>query len=238
VIKGDIKREMINDSRRSMYGEPDRNFIITDQIRSGFADAGSMILYTIPGMRPSDIPDAEDVVPTVRVDANPNGNQNEGIKLNNNKSVPTLFLVDGNLVPGYVVKTIRPSEIESIDLLTDIAKIAIYGPRVQNLFGKEKVINIMTKKSGNSKNIYLKPYQTIQGFTTAKEFFEPKYALKQDKSTPDYRSTIYWNPNIKTDANGKASISFYNSDIAKKFQVVVEGIDEKGSFGSFNGVLD
>jgi len=44
----------------------------------------------------------------------------------------------------------------------------------------------------------------------------------------DFRSTLYWNPIVRTDSLGKASISFYNSDQTGEVQVVVEGITSDG----------
>ncbi|NNU34369.1 hypothetical protein HK413_09865 [Mucilaginibacter sp. S1162] len=48
---------------------------------------------------------------------------------------------------------------------------------------------------------------------------------------PDYRATLYWEPNITTDQNGKAKVSFYTSDIASKYTVTVAGVDVTGWIG-------
>jgi len=47
----------------------------------------------------------------------------------------------------------------------------------------------------------------------------------------DLRSTIYWQPELVTDKDGNASISFYNADGICNYRVVVEGMDEKGNIG-------
>jgi hypothetical protein len=76
------------------------------------------------------------------------------------------------------------------------------------------------------------------GISPNKEFYSPKYENGKQNSKPDYRATLYWNPNIKTDANGKATVSFYNSDIAKKFNISIEGTDGKGNVGSLQKVME
>lgn len=70
----------------------------------------------------------------------------------------------------------------------------------------------------------------IQGFSPAKEFFSPNYELnKDDAILTDERSTLYWNPYLLTNAGNKSiQFSFYNSDKAKKFKVVLEGMLEDG----------
>jgi hypothetical protein len=43
----------------------------------------------------------------------------------------------------------------------------------------------------------------------------------------DIRPTLYWNPAIKV-KDGRATIEFFNDDVARKFRVIIEGIDENG----------
>jgi len=45
---------------------------------------------------------------------------------------------------------------------------------------------------------------------------------------PDYRSTLYWNPHIKTDENGMAIVSFRTSDVEGNYKVTMEGITWHG----------
>src|SRR5476651_1310264 len=49
----------------------------------------------------------------------------------------------------------------------------------------------------------------ISGYYNARDFYAP--APNAQPSLSDYRSTIHWQPNIKTDENGKATVSFYNT---------------------------
>ncbi len=51
----------------------------------------------------------------------------------------------------------------------------------------------------------------------------------QQQDIPDSRTAIYWNPNITTNKNGRAKISFYNSDRARNLQICIEGITTDGT---------
>ncbi|MGY4384869.1 hypothetical protein ACVWYN_001903 [Pedobacter sp. UYP24] len=65
------------------------------------------------------------------------------------------------------------------------------------------------------------------------QFYSPKYlGNPADMAEPDYRSTIYWEPNIITDANGRARLSFYTSDIKGNYTISMEGHGADGSVGS------
>ena len=70
----------------------------------------------------------------------------------------------------------------------------------------------------------------IQGFSPTKEFFSPNYeSLSDENILNDERSTLYWNPYLLTNAQNKSiHFSFFNSDKAKKFKIILEGILEDG----------
>lgn len=51
--------------------------------------------------------------------------------------------------------------------------------------------------------------------------------LTEDQAMDDihYRRTLYWNPDIKTDASGKANIRFYNNGTCKRMNVSIEHLN-------------
>ena len=53
---------------------------------------------------------------------------------------------------------------------------------------------------------------------------------------PDYRRTLYWNPNVPLDSLGHAKLTFHNSSTCEKLQIVVEGLtrDGKPIVGTFD----
>jgi hypothetical protein len=63
----------------------------------------------------------------------------------------------------------------------------------------------------------------FQGLYQAREFYQPKPEIITS-SKPDNRTTIYWNPEVKTDTTGKAHISFYNSDLKGKAMIRISGV--------------
>jgi hypothetical protein len=73
---------------------------------------------------------------------------------------------------------------------------------------------------------------TPKGFNKVREFYAPRYD-RPGRATgqPDLRTTIYWNPYLKTDANGTASFNFFNADGPGTYRVVIEGINADGQLG-------
>lgn len=69
---------------------------------------------------------------------------------------------------------------------------------------------------------------SMEGFSPSKDFFSPDYSRIDLKET-DTRTTLYWNPFLRTDqSNKRFSFSFYNSDLVKRLKIVIEGITEDG----------
>lgn len=71
----------------------------------------------------------------------------------------------------------------------------------------------------------------VKGYYQSKAFYEPDYDV-EDSSLPDNRNVIARNPEIITDVNGEAVISFFCSDIRSRFTGIVEGVGQGGLLGS------
>ena len=62
-----------------------------------------------------------------------------------------------------------------------------------------------------------------------KDFFNPSYEKLPENFEADNRTTLYWNPYVLTNKrNPRIRIEFYNNDISKKLQVVLEGMNSSG----------
>ncbi|MES2810287.1 MAG: carboxypeptidase-like regulatory domain-containing protein, partial [Bacteroidota bacterium] len=63
------------------------------------------------------------------------------------------------------------------------------------------------------------------------QFYSPRYNVVLPVIEPDMRSTLYWAPDVTTDQNGKAKVSFYTSDNKGKYTIKVAGVDAGGGIG-------
>jgi len=70
------------------------------------------------------------------------------------------------------------------------------------------------------------------------QFYKPKYRVKDSvEHLPDLRSTINWEPNIITDANGEAKVWFYAAGKPATYTVIIEGTDMNGGLGYKTGKI-
>ena len=69
---------------------------------------------------------------------------------------------------------------------------------------------------------------TVEGFSTPVEFYGPQYPEGGIAGDIDARRTIYWNPNVITDAQGNARVEFYNNSFSTHYTINGTGITASG----------
>jgi hypothetical protein len=115
--------------------------------------------------------------------------------------------------------------------IRDVQKIVISGVRQQDY------------KMESFTPIYIYPYKdyimrempgirhtTFEGFSVPQDYFHNRITdeiYRPGKYT--HHRTLYWNPDVKTDEQGKASIRFYNNDFCRKINISAEGITKGGT---------
>ena len=74
----------------------------------------------------------------------------------------------------------------------------------------------------------------FNGYSPVAEFYQPDYSIALLPDEKDYRRTLYWNPNVKTDRDGKAQISFFNNGSSVTISVSAEMVTKEGIIGVLN----
>jgi hypothetical protein len=134
-----------------------------------------------------------------------------------------VILYDGMIVDANFLYSIPAHMIAAVEVIKRPA--TIYGGN-----GGGGVIAFYSKKGNNDTPISFpnKLKTKLNGFYTAQEFFSPNYdTLKM--ANPDSRTTIYWNPRVKTNDKGKTVVTFFTADLATSYKIIVEGIAKKGT---------
>ena len=66
----------------------------------------------------------------------------------------------------------------------------------------------------------------VRGYAQPATFSSPDYSSGHPNS--DHRRTLYWNPDVTTDSQGQATITFYNNSSCRQFSISAEGITADG----------
>jgi TonB-dependent SusC/RagA subfamily outer membrane receptor len=161
-------------------------------------------------------------------------NLNGSVSLRGNSGLPLVF-IDG-FEQDWPEKLTHPSQsplervaisaIESIDVFSGSAAI-IFGMR-----GANGAISITTKKGQNTPYTEKSNHTVYSpiGYQKPVEFYAPKYETLDAKqsSIPDYRTTIFWKPDVVITDDGEAGFEFYTSDFPTTYSVVIEGLTNDG----------
>lgn len=201
VIEG--KREAEPDIRRISYGTPDATVKIDNSLCGSALNVLQMLQGRVAG---------------VVVNTNPTNPTNSTVSI---RGQVATILVDGIRVtdPAFI----SPCDVEAIDVIRDAS-----------IGGGSGVVSILTKR-GNVNYDFSKDkargtsIMNIAGYLVPREFYTPRYEnLSTAPYLNDFRSTIYWNPEIVTDALGKCRIIFPIKSTGTTVRLVLEGLTEKG----------
>jgi hypothetical protein len=148
--------------------------------------------------------------------------------------VPMRIILDGRLLDvndglGVFDGTmLTPSDVVKIDVVN--SNMAL----MTTLVGSGIPVLIIYTNRGFVRGVYNPSIVNItpKGFNKVREFYSPRYDRQNGADKlPDLRTTIYWNPSLKTDVTGKTSFNFFNADGPGTYKVIVEGINADGELG-------
>lgn len=202
-------RESHVNQSRMVYGQPDKEVIITPELES-FRSIKDLLIGRVAGIYPIQ--------------------QGSGIRIRGygssfEMSSEPLFVLNGVVVSYAEISSIPFSWIDRIDVIMS-EKAAAFGVR-----GANGVISVITK---TSENITYKPTSyslnsQISGYDAPRIFYSPKHSSTfQTGYMPDLRSTLYWFPDIKVVTNKAYILKYFNGDISSTFKIVIEGITSSG----------
>jgi hypothetical protein len=141
-----------------------------------------------------------------------------------------LFIIDGKATRNAdFIGKMAPDQVQTIDLY-------FYQERMRslfNVFGYSGVAVITTTipdieiPADDATDIL-----TVSGLQPPAAFpvFHPDQ-VGQDAHRPFFRPQLYWNPALTTDKNGEVTFTFYQSDDASTFQIIVVAQGEGGARG-------
>lgn len=221
VIKAKRNDPEKQDSRRMMYGTPSNTVKFDAMNTAGALSIFDVIQGRVPGVQVSGSGMNRSV--QIRGAANFSG------------AIEPLFVLDGMTVSKETIMSLSVNDVEAVDILKGPAA-AIYGSR-----GGGGVIAVLTKRGGSNYDWTKEsPEGTlltkIVGYSPVREFYFPKYDKPEAEHVrPDYRPTVFWLPMIQTDKDGKASMTFFNTDAQTEVNILVEGMTSIGTFGTATG---
>ena len=218
VIEARKKKPLFDRFNRSdmLYREPDDRLII-DSILGG--SQSTTIFQLLQGR-----------VSGVEIIGRPGIDQAARIRGINsiNLNTTATILLDGVAVSTETANNLNVQNVDFIDVLKGLRAGAIYGA-----LGSNGIIAVYTRRGVSAQRLTAKQHGILNikhpGYYRAREFYMPIYDGKQaEDQQADFRTTLFWAPNLRLDQDGKAHVSFYCSDRTSIYEVQIEGLTSEG----------
>lgn len=113
--------------------------------------------------------------------------------------------------------SLKPSDLEYIAIVKEPKKL-----QPLKLLGKNGIV-IVKSKPGKTNRPPVSNDEKLEGLNPAKQF---RNAISP--TLPEFRSTLYWNPSLSTDRDGRASFEFDATDDVGEMVIRVEGVTAEG----------
>ncbi len=154
-----------------------------------------------------------------------------------------LWSMERELSPGELRYYFKVDEYNAATDELDFAKLEkffIYTDYMPRFSGSRRYLGsdlpdtklaIYPFMDGGRRMFYRDRRYIIQGFNIADDFYHPNYSTRPlpQEGAKDRRRTLYWNPDLKLDENGHATVSLYNSNRNAAISVSAEGMTEDGA---------
>jgi hypothetical protein len=148
---------------------------------------------------------------------------------------------------GYMEKgriKYRDGRMHDADDLLTIERDINEVQKITASFGKKEIAKWINEKPkykyrvplvvypyeiSNIKNRKDLRYTFFEGYSKVKDFYQDT-PLRENyiPNKSEYTRTLYWNPNVRMDENGRAIVSFYNNAHCRKIDISAEGITKDG----------
>jgi len=129
------------------------------------------------------------------------------------------------------LEMVTVQDVESIDFFKSAAVFGVLGGNgaisITTRRGIDAVREAEKMREGKAHNYAV---YTPLGYQKPVEFYSLKYETQEAKQStiPDYRTTIFWKPDIVVSDTTAASFEFYTSDFPTTYSVVIEGLTDEG----------
>lgn len=132
-----------------------------------------------------------------------------------------LIVLDGRILNDAAINNINPNDIAVVDVLDGLFSL--------HYADTGTVIQLLSKDPSEIKrpNPGMKSIRH-PGYYQARTFYSPDYAtLVPNKETSDYRTTLFWAPEVKVDTTPQ-TLSFYTGDKTGSYRIWIEGLRDDG----------
>ena len=119
--------------------------------------------------------------------------------------------------------------------LQDIRVFSDYEPRTEDStmfesrYLADATVELVTIPNDGVQPSFRDRHIVLHGINAPEQFYQPDYSTRAADAQPaDYRRTLYWNPNARSDEQGRFTATFYNNAKDTRIKISAAGVTPDG----------
>ncbi len=134
------------------------------------------------------------------------------------RNIPTAILEKYNHLPN----------LNNVYVYTDYSPRLEGDPKYTQSNQPTVIVDLRRYENNAQRVVYRNRRMILKGFAVCDDFYHPNYKKRPTGEPKDYRRTLYWEPNLKLDSQGQATVQFYNNARHTTLNVSAEGMTSAG----------
>ena len=147
----------------------------------------------------------------------------------NSEIAASVRAIEQKRAAAAIYNNLKLSRLQEVRVFSD------YEPRnedstlVESIYSADATVEMVNIPYDGKQVVYRDRHIYLHGFNEPAQFYQPNYADRQPAEPTDYRRTLYWNPNARSDEEGRFTTTFYNNSKDTRIKISAAGVSPDGS---------
>jgi len=138
-------------------------------------------------------------------------------------------LYRANRTSQYLYKNLKLKRLQDIRVFSDYEPRTEDSTMVESYYSADATVEMATIPDDGVQPTFRDRHIVFHGINAAEAFYQPDYSSREVGATPpDYRRTLYWNPNAVCDEQGRFTATFYNNGKQTRIRITAAGVTGDG----------
>ena len=133
-----------------------------------------------------------------------------------------------NRSEAYIFNNLKLARLQDIRVFSDYEPRNEDSTMVQSHYEADATVDMVPIADDGKQIVYRDRHIYLKGFNEPADFYQPDYSQRQPAEAADYRRTLYWNPNARSDADGHFQATFYNNGKETRIRASAAGVTPDG----------
>ena len=133
-----------------------------------------------------------------------------------------------NRTSQSLYRKLRLSRLQDIRVFSDYEPRSEDSTIFQSHYSADATVEMMSIPDDAKQVTFRDRHIVYWGISVPEEFYQPDYSERRPEQPTDYRRTLYWNPNAKSDENGRFTAVFYNKSSQSRIKMSAAGVTSDG----------